>query len=169
MAFALRAIAARDSGLRASKALETYFQVTYSGGYISIGLDLTSVTRSLLVAYSLGGDMLARHKLTPQTKKTNGGFEDLELSAMRSGGQSDMSVRPLRQADGSIADHPRMRHWIRQYCGIVSLLFLVTVALSAVAGSEYKKAVDSGADAALVRWLWYVARSGLKCLMRYPS
>ena len=164
MAFALRSIAARDPGLRASKALETYFQVTYSGGYISIGLDLTSVTRSLLVAYSLGGDMLARHKLTPQTKKTNGGFEDLELSTMRSGGQSDMSVRPLRQADGSIADHPRMRYWIRQYCGVVALLFLVTTILSAVAGSEYKRAIDSGADAALVRWLWYGARSSLKRL-----
>ena len=147
-----------------SEGLETYFQVSYSSGFLSIGLELTSVTRSLLVAYTLGGDMLDRHKLTPRTKNITNGFEGLGLSTIPSRGHSDVSARPLREGDGTIPDHPRMRYWIRQYCGVVALLFLVTTILSAVAGSEYKRAIDSGADAALVRWFWYGARSRLKRL-----
>ena len=55
-----------------SNGLETYFQATYSDGFITIGQDLTVLTRSLLVASTLGGDMLARYELKPQTPKTAG-------------------------------------------------------------------------------------------------
>ncbi|TBU36201.1 hypothetical protein BD309DRAFT_878762, partial [Dichomitus squalens] len=129
VAYALRAKGAYDLGSRMSKGLETYLQVTYAGGFIIIGQDLANVTRSLLVAYTLGGDMLAKHKLTPQISKGGSSFEMQEPFATLPGGHLDT----VGQGDPAIADHPRARYWIRQMSGIWALLFLVIIVLSAIA------------------------------------
>ena len=69
MSFALRAKAANDRGTPISESLETYFQASYSAGFLSISQDLAALTRSLLVASTLGGEMLTLHKLTPRSRK----------------------------------------------------------------------------------------------------
>ncbi|TBU42565.1 hypothetical protein BD309DRAFT_923309 [Dichomitus squalens] len=160
VAYALRAKASHDLGSRMSKGLETYLQVTYAGGFITIGQDLANVTRSLLVAYTLGGDMLAKHKLTPQISKGGSSFEMQEPFATLPEGRFDTGG----QGDPAITDHPRTRYWIRQMSGIWALLFLVTIILSAIAGADYKEAIATGADAALVRWLRYVS-TGLAIIL----
>ncbi|PIL33526.1 hypothetical protein GSI_04149 [Ganoderma sinense ZZ0214-1] len=65
VSYSLRANAARDAAFRANEGIETYLQTTYSSGFIAIGQDLVNLLRALLVASTLGGDMLTHHKLTP--------------------------------------------------------------------------------------------------------
>ena len=89
VSYSLRAHAAYSArtGGRISEGLETYFQTTYSGGFLSIGQDLMQLFRALLVSSTLGGNMLALHKLTPplvweaQTKARHADREDVPLTA----------------------------------------------------------------------------------------
>lgn len=69
----------------------------------------------------------------------------------------------MGQEDQTIADHPFIWFWKRQYCETVSVLSLVTVTLGAVTIPEHKTAANSDADAAVVPWPWYVVPFGLRC------
>ena len=151
-----------------SEGLETYFQATYSAGFISIGQDLTMLTRSLLVASTLGGDMLALHKLTPQISTTGSALENQEPLTARPWGYLDMSTGPTKQDNWGIADYPQTRSHIRRICTVASITFWVAVIFSTVAGGDYQNAVDSGAHAGLVRNLWCVRLLVFCSLMYRP-
>lgn len=180
ISFSLRARAATDAGFRASVGIETYFQTSYSGGFIAIGQDLVNLLRALLVASTLGGDMVARHKLTPphvrKAHKLTG--SELELAPRATGKTGGEGVYAMevevgvgadterdaasatsttaRTGGPEFADQTKLRQTIRKWLGVASLLFLTAVIVSAVGGGNYKNAVK-GHDGALVRSLWYVS------------
>ncbi|KAI1791183.1 hypothetical protein LXA43DRAFT_444770 [Ganoderma leucocontextum] len=166
VAFGLRAHAAHSASARASEGLETYFQTTYSGGFTSIGGDLMNLLRALLVSSTLGGDMVARHKLTPPhvwKAQARGEVDKAEVQLVVRTPEDDDGdgVRMVdvdSVAGSELVDQPELRQTIRRWCGLASLLSLTGVIMSIVAGSNYKNAVDNGGSyAALVRSLWYAS------------
>ncbi|TFK79797.1 hypothetical protein K466DRAFT_463024, partial [Polyporus arcularius HHB13444] len=54
--YALRANAAHNVGPRISETLETYMQTTLSGSFISIGMGVVQLARSVLVQATKGSD-----------------------------------------------------------------------------------------------------------------
>ncbi|PIL33536.1 hypothetical protein GSI_04159 [Ganoderma sinense ZZ0214-1] len=187
--FSLRAAAARDATFRPNIDLETYFQASASGGFVSIGHDVVNVLRALLVSSTLGGDMLARHKLTPphvrkaqketetETEKEAGSYTALalappntargeghgqrmyqvELGVDRDGACSS-STTCVGGPDVEFADQTKLRRTIRTWLSVTSLLFLAAVAVSSVAGANYKNAIKGNSGAGdLVRSLWYAS------------
>ena len=171
MSFSLRAKAASDPVFSASKGLETYFQTSYSGGFISIGQDLVNLFRALLVASTLGGDMVAAHKLTPphvrkalsKSKSETGSAIELAPRAPGSAGEGgggggvyEVSLGASEAGpESKFEDQTELRQRLRNWLGVASLLFLLAVIVSAIAGGNYRKAVD-GSNATLVRSLWCV-------------
>ena len=168
MSFSLRAKAASDPAFGASQGLETYFQTTYSGGFISIGMDLVNLFRALLIASTLGGDMVARHKLTPPhvrkamiSKSDTGSAIELAFRAPESAGGGGDGVYEVSLGaseagpESKFEDQTELRQRLRKWLGVASLLFLIAVIVSATAGGNYKNAVN-GRNAALVRALWCV-------------
>ena len=89
---------ARDPVFRANEGIETYIQTSLSGGFIAIGQDLVNLFRALLVASTLGGEMLARHKLTPphvrkaqkEAQKRGGSQIELAPRAAPAGKEGDL-------------------------------------------------------------------------------
>ena len=159
VAFSLRAKAAHDVKYRNNQGIETYFQTTYSDGFIGISQDLTTLARSLLVASTLGDEMRARYELASKSKKkkktVNNPNQDKKPPAQRPENGSDTPSSPGKQRDwGAVEDHPRTRFWVRQFTGISAILFWATVIMSTIAGIDYQQVVKSGAHAALVRSLW---------------
>lgn len=165
---------ARDPVFRANEGIETYIQTSLSGGFIAIGQDLVNLFRALLVASTLGGEMLARHKLTPP---------HVRKAQKRAGSQIELAPRGPAGKDGKGAgdetyevelgvdrdaasarttgsvpefeDQTELRKTFRRWLGITTALFLIAMILSATAGGMYKAAVK-GANGGLVRSLWCV-------------
>ena len=156
MSFALRAKAANDRGTPISESLETYFQASYSAGFLSISQDLAALTRSLLVASTLGGEMLTLHKLTPQISKTGSVLESQKPLTASSRGYADMSTGSGNQGDWGLVDQPQLRAQIRKVFRIVTITFLVAMTFSTIAGGDYRNAIDSGTHADVVRNFWCV-------------
>ncbi|KAM5543027.1 hypothetical protein V8D89_003411 [Ganoderma adspersum] len=176
VSYSLRAHAAysaRDGG-RISEGLETYFQTTYSGGFLSIGQDLMQLFRALLVSSTLGGNMVALHDLTPplvweaQTKARHADNEDVPLTAgpsdrddddgdsgFRSGWPKAPASASMTSVGAELEDQPELRKSIRAWFAIPGLLSLAVAVMGIVAGSNYRGALDNGAHASLVRSLWY--------------
>ncbi|KAM5543023.1 hypothetical protein V8D89_003407 [Ganoderma adspersum] len=181
--FSLRANMARDPVFRANEGVETYLQTSLSGGFIAIGQDLVNLFRALLVASTLGGDMLARHKLTPphvrkaQKQAQKGAGSQIELAPRHLAGKEgdlegdgtyevelgiDRDAESARTTASSrtnasgheFEDQTKLRKKFRTWLGIATLLFLIAVIVSATAGGNYKSAVK-GTNGALVRSLWY--------------
>ena len=177
VAYSLRAHAAHSASARASEGLETYFQTTYSGGFISIGQDLFQLLRALLVSSTLGGEMVALHPLTPphvwneqmrrrhQRRPDN---EEVPLTARptedddaasypgvhkANAGSSQLS---LEGAGCGLEDQPELRKSIRTWFAVPGLTALAVAIMSIVAGANYRGALDNGTHASLVRSLWYV-------------
>ncbi|KAI1791184.1 hypothetical protein LXA43DRAFT_1094786 [Ganoderma leucocontextum] len=168
VAFSLRAKAATSAEFRASPGLETYLQATYGGGFIAIGQDLANLLRALLVASTLGGDMIARHKLTPyHVRKAKAQTESdiIELTARGASAEkldegrddSEIDVDGGDPATGNeIVDQAQLRQRIRKWCVVAMILFQLGAVLSATAGGMYKNALN-GRDGTLVRSLWYAS------------
>ncbi|KAI1791182.1 hypothetical protein LXA43DRAFT_889645 [Ganoderma leucocontextum] len=158
VAYGLRAHAAHSASARASEGLETYFQTTYSGGFTSIGQDLMQLLRALLVSSTLGGDMVALHKLTPpHVPLTARALEEDDSDGVHKV-HAGVGIGSEDAATGcGLVDQPELRQTIRQWCGVAGLLSLAGVIMSIVAGSNYQNAVNNGSHASLVRSLWYAA------------
>ena len=160
VAFSLRAKAAHDVKYRNNQGIETYFQTTYSDGFIGISQDLTTLARSLLVASTLGDEMRARYELASKSKKKKKTVSKSDQNRPKPAARlpengSDTPSSPGKQGDwGAVEDHPRTRFWVRQFTGISAILFWATVIMSTIAGVDYQQVVKSGAHAALVRSLW---------------
>ena len=150
--------------LRKNENLETYFQMSYSSFFISIGQDLVNILRTLLVASTLGGDMVARHTLTPPHiwKARKSGAVEL---APRSCSSTDTDgvyevvldgndeVASTSGPEFQFVDQAGLRQNIRTRLGIVMLLFLIAVGASSTASSLYESAIN-GHNALVVRCLW---------------
>ncbi|KAI0326337.1 hypothetical protein GY45DRAFT_1259180 [Cubamyces sp. BRFM 1775] len=150
--FSLRAYASRNAGPRVSPSLEQYFQATFGGGFISIGQDVTNLFRALLVS----------------TTFSTAGPEAQSSSPARSAGSSvagssgDVRPSPGRhrgdeEQGKAQKDQPELRKWIRGCFGIMAILFLAAVALGIIAGVDFKSAMQSGANADLVRQTRYAS------------
>ncbi|KAM5543024.1 hypothetical protein V8D89_003408 [Ganoderma adspersum] len=177
--FSFRAHAAHNAGFRESLSMETYFQASASGGFISIGHDVINVLRALLVASTLGGEMLARHTLTPAhardaNEQTQAGSKialaPRTAAGKKLGGKGEgSSAVELSTEDAAssttygaggggpeFADQSKLRGTVRAWFGVGSLLFLTGIVVSSVAGAYYKNAIK-GSDGALVRSLWFAS------------
>ena len=170
ISFSLRAGAAMSPQLRKNEGLETYFQMSYSSFFISIGQDLVNILRTLLVASTLGGDMVARHTLTPpHVRKAEANARkgsDVELAARTCvcpPGDGDGAYEVVLDGSDKAAgpsgpefqfvDQARLRQKIRTRLGVATLLFLIAVGASATASSLYESAIN-GHNALVVRCLW---------------
>ena len=159
--------------------METYFQASASGGFISIGHDVINVLRALLVASTLGSDMLARHTLTPahaqdaheRTQATGSKIALAHRAAAGKGlggkgagaytvelGTEDAASSMTYGTGGGgpeFPDQTKLRATVRAWFGVGSLLFLTGIVVSSIAGAYYKNAIE-GSNASLVRSLWCV-------------
>ena len=166
ISFSLRAGAAMSPQLRKNEGLETYFQMSYSSFFISIGQDLVNILRTLLVASTLGGDMVARHTLTPphvRKARKSGAVERAPRSCTCSPRDGDDVYKVVLDGGDEAAsasglefqfvDQTRLRQKIRTRLGIVMLLFLIAVGASSTASSLYESAIN-GHNALVVRCLW---------------
>ncbi|PIL33537.1 hypothetical protein GSI_04160 [Ganoderma sinense ZZ0214-1] len=174
--FCMRAYAAHSASARANTNLETYLQMSYGGGFSWVGTDLTYLLRALLVSSTLGGDMLALHKLTPprlwQAQKRSVGDRDRVSDSnpefrLVAGGQDTNGGRcEVRKVDAEasadalseegLPDQPLLRRRIRRWSNVVTLLSVCGMALSIVAGTIWQNAIG-GSYVDLVRALWYVS------------
>ena len=139
--YALRAYASRREGSRESNGLETYFQTTLAGGYITLGQDLTNLARALFVNATKGSDILAREAKVNKNNKPDCGSDASYLATIH------------------LDDHPKARTFIRRVMTGAALLFWVTIIIGIVASVDYPQVLRSGAHASTVRTLWYAARS----------
>ncbi|KAI9062427.1 hypothetical protein FKP32DRAFT_1593586 [Trametes sanguinea] len=178
VAYALRARAAHDAGLRASHGLEIYLQVAINAGFITIGQDTLALLRALLVDATFGtpstssGPDASRTALAleavPETDVASGSNAEMRgPSSSTTGGRSDVErgkpvpvVSDRPSLEDVRTDLPQARERIRAICGLASLVFLAVVIMSIIAGVDYRKAVDSGEDASQVQVLRY-ASSGI--------
>ncbi|KAI0669624.1 hypothetical protein C8Q78DRAFT_189491 [Trametes maxima] len=168
--YALRAHVAHSASARGSEGLETYFQTTLSAGFISIGQDISVLLRALLVSSTFttpSAPAVTREPPAATSSRPPGGAE-MEAS------DRDGTTRSIQEGDSTKhlfppsaitvsetrEDQPALRLQIRNICGVVAILFLVTVILSIVAGVDYNQALKSGAHAELSRQLMY-ASTGL--------
>ena len=187
--FSLRANMARDPVFRANEGIETYIQTSLSGGFLAIGQDLVNLFRALLVASTLGGEMLARHKLTPphvrkaqkQAQKRTGSQIELaprapagkdgkgagdETYEVELGVDRDAASARTTASVPEFEDQTELRKTFRRWLGITTALFLIAMILSATAGGMYKAAVK-GSNGGLVRSLWCVLTFHCDSLLRY--
>ena len=178
--FSFRAHAAHNASFRESLSMETYFQASASGGFISIGHDVINVLRALLVASTLSGDMLAHHTLTPahalgdaheRTQATGSkialapratagkelGGKGAGTYTVELGTEDAASSTSYGAGEGGpeFLDQTKLRGTVRAWFGVGSLLFLTGIVVSSIAGAYYKNAIK-GSDASLVRSLWCV-------------
>ncbi|RDX49335.1 hypothetical protein OH76DRAFT_1351148 [Lentinus brumalis] len=134
--YALRAYAAQHAGPRESKALNTYFQVTLAGGFITIGQDLMGLARALLVNGTKGSDVLAREAKVNKDNKPDNGSDASYLATL------------------DLEDYPRARKVIRLTMLGVTALFWVTITIGIVASVQYSRVLKNKADGDTVRGLW---------------
>ncbi|KAI0685816.1 hypothetical protein C8T65DRAFT_747727 [Cerioporus squamosus] len=134
--FALRAYAAHHAGSRESIGLNTYFQVTLAGGFITIGQDLTNLARALLVNATKGSDVLAREAKVNKNNRPDNGSDASYLATL------------------DLEDRPRARKFIRQIMKAATILFLVTITIGIVASVDYSHLLKHGTRANTVRQLW---------------
>ena len=164
----MRAYAAHSNSARANVIFEAYLQTSYGGGFSWVGTDLTYLLRALLVSSTLGGDMVALHKLTPPyvwaaqnlpADRHNDSHPDFEPDpvARGEGGDEGSSVSKA-DADTSaddnadsdmdngagLPDQPELRRRIRWWSNIATLVSLGSLALSMVAGTLWQNAVGGG-------------------------
>ncbi|KAI0369014.1 hypothetical protein BV20DRAFT_980380 [Pilatotrama ljubarskyi] len=151
--FALRAHAAHHAGFRESKSFETYLQATLNAGFITIGQDLVTLSRSLLVSTTFG-------ERTPEDVAVAVSVAD--QAVRREYAERGVRPAPLHPtfSASDFEDQPRRRFWFRQLLGYTALIFLATIILSIIAGVDYQQTIEKGVHAALVRRLLYVS-SGL--------
>lgn len=93
-----------------SEILETYMETTLSGSFISVGMGVVQLTRSLLVHATKGSDVLAAEeklRLDKSTKLGSTSSSDTSLPIGDSNGLAVLEGFPSRE------DHPRTRAWIR--------------------------------------------------------
>ncbi|PIL33535.1 hypothetical protein GSI_04158 [Ganoderma sinense ZZ0214-1] len=173
--FSLRATMARDATVRASVGIDVYLQTVYSGAFIAVGQDLANLLRALLVSSTLGGDMVALHKLTPShvrkaqkvqtlaqkrmdrevalaqfyvTKGQEGEAYDVDDGASSTSGTA-VSAPEFQDQTG-------LRKKIRVWFGVAGLMFILATIVSAMSGGNFSSAV-AGGSGDLVRLLWYVS------------
>ncbi|KAI0645175.1 hypothetical protein C8Q79DRAFT_970224 [Trametes meyenii] len=166
--YALRAHVAHSTSARGSKGLETYFQTTLNAGFISIGQDVGVLLRALLVSSTFttpSAPPVGREPSTASPSRPPGRL-DLEASdrneitrSIQEGDSTKHLFPPstIPVSSETREDQPVLRLRIRNLCGIVAILFLVTVILSIVAGVNYDQALKSGAHADLSRQLMYAS------------
>lgn len=147
--YALRAYAAHNVGARTNESLETYLQTTLAGGFVSIGMSLMQLTRSLLVNATKGSEVLVMEAKENKTKKPD--FDP------------DTSVT-VEVYTADLEDHPHMRALIRRMMLSTAILFWTTIIMGIVAGVDYQNAIHSGAHADLVRQLWYKCSPSIICI-----
>ncbi|KAI0359573.1 hypothetical protein OH77DRAFT_1038013 [Trametes cingulata] len=148
--FSLRAHAAHSPNFRNGKSFEAYLQATLAAGFISIGQDLLTLLRALLVSTTFG----------QQTAEDGGAaVTTADQAAKREDAERGASSEPLNPtlSAGDLEDQPRRRFWFRQGCGYAAILFLGAVILSIIAGVNYERTIGSGAHADLVRRLLYIS------------
>ncbi|KAH9889389.1 hypothetical protein C8Q73DRAFT_654057, partial [Cubamyces lactineus] len=171
--FSLRAYASRNAGPRVSPTLEQYFQATFGGGFISIAQDVTNLFRSLLVSttFPTAGPETAS---PPSPPSGHSAGTSMAMQAASEGSSMDARSSAARyegdEEQGKASkDQPELRMRIRTCFGIMSILFLGAVALGIVAGIDFKSAMQSGANADLVRQARYASAgitvAFLGCLM----
>ena len=121
-----------------------------------MGQDIVMLTRSVLVNATMGTNMLPGSKSSPSNTGTN---TDIALNARVDGSYNTLpsTIVDAEERD----DHPRMRFWIRRSCDAVSLLYLLPIILGIIAGIDYKDAINTGKNAALVQQLRYVAATSI--------
>ena len=163
MFFALRASAAHSASLRDNLSIETYFQSTLSGGFLTIGQDVARLTRSLLVGATFGSRLRAQCSLTPHhfSRGTVVTVIPLESRESFAGNGGEDGTNPLTTLEEEHEDHPRTRALVRSIFGIAGILFLAAIILGTISGGTYNSAVGSGAHAMLIRQLWYVLSSAV--------
>ncbi|RPD57706.1 hypothetical protein L226DRAFT_573586 [Lentinus tigrinus ALCF2SS1-7] len=133
---ALRAYASHHSNSRESKGLETYFQTTLAGGYVTLGQDLMNVSRALFVNATKGSEILAREAKSNKNHKPDCGMDWSHLATL------------------DLEDHPRARTFIRRVMFLVTMLFWAAIIIGIVASVDYPKVLKSGAYGTTVRGLW---------------
>ncbi|KAH9942143.1 uncharacterized protein BXZ73DRAFT_41338 [Epithele typhae] len=175
----IRAVASQHPGLRNNLKFLTYLQTSLAGGFLTVGGDVTNLIRALLVGSTLGSDMLPLHpKLTPAharagaaPARSSSTFLSAHPGANPEGPAHELQARGgdagswgTASLDEALADHPRMRFWLRQACGATALLFLGGVGLAIVAGVNFKHAVLTGERSTLIRVAWCVYGSAALAL-----
>ncbi|KAI0687962.1 hypothetical protein C8T65DRAFT_127572 [Cerioporus squamosus] len=151
--YGLRAHAAHNAGARTNESLETYLQTTLAGGFISLGIDLLQLTRALLVNATKGSKVLANEARANK----NGKPDSLEVRGSEASFLTDSDRSTTVEGFAGLEDLPHLRAWIRRIGLAAAILFWVTIILGIVAGVYYQGALHSGANAELVRQLWYVS------------
>ncbi|KAI0687114.1 hypothetical protein C8T65DRAFT_141278 [Cerioporus squamosus] len=137
------AYAAHDISTSTNESLQTYFQTTLVGGFISFGMDLLQLTRALLVNATKGPEVLANEVKPNKNKKPD----------CESADACGLAVEGFAGPE----DLPHMRAWIRRIGLAGTILFWVTITLGIVAGANYQSVLHSGAHTDLMRALWYVS------------
>ncbi|KAI0369013.1 hypothetical protein BV20DRAFT_1113892 [Pilatotrama ljubarskyi] len=152
--YAFRTYAARNDGARESPGLETYLQTALSSGYITIGQDLLNLLRALLVNSTVGS--------APSRSSASGTtpmyvFKATSQEADRNGedGYQGSSAGLLEESERG--DQPRHRHWIRQVCGIASLVFLGAIVVNVIGVVGFKDAMKTGEHSVLVQQMRYAS------------
>ncbi|KAI0758499.1 hypothetical protein BD413DRAFT_488700 [Trametes elegans] len=156
VAFGLRAYTARHAGARLNNQLEMYFQMTFSGGFISMANDLNTLLRAFLVDLTFG---TARGTPQDPAHDTSSNFSQIALTPVRGGGAAHdgSSARQASSPDQSSVERgwrgnqPRMRARLRALFGCTALGLLVPLTLNLVSGILYKRAISPGTNTQLVQ------------------
>ena len=146
----------KDAKIRTNVIVLIALQMNYCEGFMEIGLNLTDLTRSLLVASTLGDEMRARYERTAKTSKIRicgRSNRNQEPRAILFGGAPDVG-RSSQQGAWGVADHPRIRYWVRRVCCLSKILFFLIAVLSTGAGCVYVFSVESSVYGVLVRSIW---------------
>ncbi|TFK82054.1 hypothetical protein K466DRAFT_501015, partial [Polyporus arcularius HHB13444] len=147
--YALRAHTAHNDKARSNESLETYLQTTLAGGFISIGMDLMQLTRAMLVNATKGSEVLASEARSNKSKQPDCG----------SASDASLPTADAFAVEGyaGLEDLPHLRARIRRVGLAGTIVFWATIILGIVSGVDYQGALHSGANAQLVRQLWYAS------------
>lgn len=148
--FSVRVVQSRNETARTSHSLVTYLQATYATQFVTGGQALLGLLRCLFVLAA---------------KTTSGGDYDIDLDSRRSltahgtvdtqyptpaSSSASMKARELQASS-------RVR-LVRTVSHVVIMQYYAALALAAVAGGLYYKAITSSSEAHLVQQLRYADR-----------
>ena len=152
MNYALRAHTAHSAGARISGSLETYFQTTLQGGFITMGQDLTNLTRALLVHATMGSEKTSSPSEVLQADGQGKQTDSTEAIALATRKSAQVEVI---ESGTVMEDLPHMRARTRKAALVIQLSFWAATILSIVAGVDWQNTIKNGRNAQLVQQLRY--------------
>ncbi|EKM54323.1 uncharacterized protein PHACADRAFT_258105 [Phanerochaete carnosa HHB-10118-sp] len=137
--WSLRAKQARMPSEDLNRHLTTYFQITFSIGFLTIHSLIIHLLRCPVVGTTIDTSSTPESSLWSKSEEVGG------LSASASKSKTSVAVLPLEYE--AREDQPQKRALYRRVFSILSLQFLIPIIVGAVMGNEY---VDTETDAAKV-------------------